>query len=166
MKTNFGCSGISEYVATSSSLVDRVTLPDNSYYQFNYEGTPGYSGDVTGRLASVTLPTGGTISYTYSAGNNGITCADGSAATLTRTTPDTAGGNPWTYAHSESGTAWTTLITDPQGNQTNLNFQGIYETQRQVSQLINGSQTLLRQWTTCYNGNTSNCNSTAIALPI
>jgi RHS repeat-associated protein len=47
-----------------------------------------------------------------------------------------------------------------------MNFQGIYETQRQVSQLINGSQSLLRQWTTCYNGNTSNCNSTAITLPI
>jgi len=166
VKTNFGCPNISEYGPTPNNLVSEIDLPDGSKYTFGYEATPGYPGDVTGRLASVTLPTGGTISYTYSGGNNGIVCADGSTATLTRATPDTAGGNPWTYAHSESGTAWTTLITDPQGNQTNMNFQGIYETQRQVSQLINGSQSLLRRWTTCYNGNTSSCNTTAITLPI
>ncbi len=136
VKTNFGCTGIAEYGPTSNSLVDRVTLPDNSFYQFNYEATPGFSGDYTGRLASVTLPTGGTISYSYSGGSNGITCADGSAATLTRTTPD----GTWTYAHTESGTAWTTTLTDPQSNQTALNFQGIYETQRVVKQ---GSSTTL-----------------------
>jgi len=162
VKTNFGCPNISEYGPTSNNLVSEIDLPDGSKYTFTYEPTPGYAGDVTGRLYQVTLPTGGQITYTYSGGNNGIVCADGSTATLTRTTPD----GTWTYAHSESGTAWTTLITDPQGNQTNMNFQGIYETQRQVSQLINGSQSLLRQWTTCYNGNTSNCNTTAITLPI
>ncbi len=165
VQTKFNCSGISEYGPTSNNLVSEIDLPDGSKYSFAYEPTPGISGKVTGRLASVTLPTGGTISYAYSGGGtgvNGISCADGSGATIRRTTPD----GIWTYAHSESGTAWNTLITDPQGNQTNMNFQGIYETQRQVSQLINGSQSLLRQWTTCYNGNTSNCNSTAITLPI
>jgi RHS repeat-associated protein len=167
IQTNFGCTGITDYGTNgnmSANLVSEIDLPDGSKYSFGYEPTPGHSGFVTGRLASVTLPTGGTISYTYLGGNNGIVCADGSTATLTRTT--TTDGGTWTYAHSESGTAWTTLITDPQGNQTNMNFQGIYETQRQVSQLINGSQSLLRQWTTCYNTNTSSCNTTAITLPI
>src|SRR5580704_3619613 len=116
IKTNFGCSGITEYTASNVPLVSEIDLPDATKYTFNYEPTPGFSGDVTGRLASVTLPTGGTISYAYSGGSNGITCVDGSIATLTRTTPDGA----WKYAHSESGTAWTTTVTDPQTNQTTL----------------------------------------------
>lgn len=159
VKTNFGCSGVAEYGPTSNSLVDKITLPDSTFYQFNYEPTPGFSGDYTGRLASVILPTGGKITYTYTGGSSGhITCSDGSAATLTRTTPD----GTWTYAHSESGTAWTTTVTDPKGNQTVLNFQGIYETQRRVYQ----GGTLLLTTNTCYNGATSPCNGTAITLPI
>jgi hypothetical protein len=162
IKTNFGCSGITEYTASSVPLVSEIDLPDTTKYLFTYEPTPGSPGDVTGRLASVTLPTGGEITYTYSGGSNGIVCADGSTATLTRTTPDT-GANSWTYAHSETGTAWTTTITDPQSNKTVLNFQGNYPTERQVYQ---GASTLLKTVTTCYNGNTSSCNSTAITLPI
>jgi hypothetical protein len=167
IQTNFGCSGITEYGTngtTTADLVSEIDLPDISAdkYSFTYEATPGHTGFVTGRLATVTLPTGGTITYTCTGGSSGhITCADGSAATLTRATPD----GTWTYAHSESGSAWTTLISDPQGNQTNMDFQGIYETQRLVYQGTT-SGTLLRQWTTCYNGNTSNCNTTAITLPI
>jgi RHS repeat-associated protein len=159
VQTNFGCSGITEFGPTSESLVSEIDLPDGSKYTLSYEPTPGHSGDVTGRLASLTLPTGGTISYSYSGGNNGIVCADGSTAALTRTTPD----GTWKYAHSESGTAWTTTITDPQNNQTSLDFQGIYETERQVYQ---GSSTLLKAVYSCYNGASVPCNSTAITLPI
>jgi RHS repeat-associated protein len=162
IKTNFGCSGITEYTASSVPLVSEIDLPDTTKYLFTYEPTPGTPGEVTGRIASITLPTGGEITYAYSGGSNGIVCADGSTATLTRTTPDT-GANSWTYAHSETGTAWTTTITDPQSNKTVLNFQGNYPTERQVYQ---GASTLLKTVTTCYNGNTSSCNSTAITLPI
>lgn len=161
VRTHFGCTGITEFGPTAESLLTSITLPDGTDYAFTYEATPGFSGDVTGRLASIKLPTGGTITYTYSGGSGGITCADGSTATLTRTTPD----GTWTYAHTESGTAWTTTITDPQSNNTTINFQGIYETERQVSQ---GASTLLKTTHTCYNGNVtiSTCNSTAVALPI
>jgi RHS repeat-associated protein len=162
IKTNFGCSGITEYTASSVPLVSEIDLPDTTKYLFTYEPTPGSPGDVTGRIASITLPTGGEITYAYSGGSNGIVCADGSTATLTRTTPDT-GANSWTYAHSETGTAWTTTITDPQSNKTVVNFQGIHETERQVYE---GASTLLKTVATCYNGNTSSCNSTAITLPI
>jgi RHS repeat-associated protein len=168
VQTNFGCSGVAEYPATSQNLVSEIDLPDGSKYTFSYEPTPGISGSVTGRLASVTLPTGGSITYAYSGGNNGINCSDGSTATLTRTTPD----GTWTYTSSKgTGAASSTTITAPQlpydsaANQTVVNFQGIYETQRQVYQ-GSTSGTLLRQWSTCYNGNTSNCNGTAITLPI
>jgi RHS repeat-associated protein len=163
VQTNFGCSGISEYGATSWYLPRFILLPDSTQYQFTYEVTPGDNHNphyVTGRLASVTLPTGGTISYSYSGESNGITCADGSTATLTRTTPD----GTWTYAHTESGTAWTTTLTDPQSNQTTYNFQQVsgtplaYETERQVA----GLKTIY----TCYNGASFPCNSTSITLPI
>ncbi|MGA8221584.1 MAG: hypothetical protein WB780_08005 [Candidatus Acidiferrales bacterium] len=164
--TNFGCSGIGEYSATGVPLVSAIELPDGTEYTFTYEATPSHSGDVTGRLASVTLPTGGTISYAYSGGSNGIVCADGSTATLTRTTPD----GTWMYAHSESGSSWATLITEPMyngvSNQTNINFQGIYETERQSYQGSSTSGTLLKTRIRCYNGNTSSCNTTAITLPI
>ena len=161
IKTNFACSGVSEYSASNVPLVNQINLPDGTHYAFAYEGTHGNTGYTTGRLASVTLPTGGVISYAYGPpGSNGITCADGSADTVTRTTPD----GIWTYNHSENGSAWTTTVADPASNQTTYNFQannnpvGVYETERQVGSL----ETV----TTCYNGNNSNCNTTTITLPI
>jgi RHS repeat-associated protein len=177
VQTNFGCSGISEYGPTSGVyLVSEIDLPDHAVnssdkFTFTYETTPGHSGNVTGRLASVTLPTGGTIMYSYSGGSNGIVCADGSTATLERSTPDT-GSNYWTYAHSEPGAStWATTVTDPQGNQTLLNFQGIYLTERQIYQGSSTSGTLLKTVLNCYNGSTpsgspATCNSATITLPM
>ena len=162
VKTNFACPNIAEYGPTAVPLITSVTLPDGSAYTFAYEDTPGYPGDKTGRIASITLPTGGTITYTYSGGNGGINCSDGSTATLTRTTPD----GTWSYAQVKgTGAASTTTVTDPQTNQTVIQFQGIYETQRQVYQGAQGG-TLVQTVNTCYNGAASPCTGTAVALPI
>ncbi len=162
IRTNFQCSGVAEYGPLSQSLVSSIVLPDGSSYTFTYEGTPGFTGSYTGRLASVTLPTGGTISYAYTGSNNGVICADGSTAGLTRMTPD----GTWTYERSLTQPV-STIITDPStpGNQTVINFQDIYETQRQVYQ-GSTSGTLLSTVVTCYNGNLTNCTATAVALPI
>jgi RHS repeat-associated protein len=166
VKTNFGCSYISEYGPTSIYLVDKLTLPDGTYYQFRYEATPLYSSDVTGRLASVTLPTGGTLSYTYTGGSQGVTCADGSTAGLKRYTPDT-GSNYWEYDRTAgAGAAYTTTITDPVADKTVIQFQGLYETERDFYQGAISSSNLLQTIKTCYNGNTTNCNSTAVGQPI
>ncbi|HXQ27062.1 MAG TPA: RHS repeat-associated core domain-containing protein [Candidatus Acidoferrales bacterium] len=176
--TNFGVPGITEYKSSAAvSLVTSIVLPDGSQYTVNYESTPSipasgactpYAGTtcVTGRLTSIKLPTGGTITYSYSGGNNGI-LPDGTTATLIRNTPDT-GSNYWTYAHTESGAAWTTTITDPsaQQNQTVMNFQTIYPTETQVYQGSSTSGTLLKTIYTCYNGSAAPCNSTAVTLPI
>lgn len=176
VNTNFGISGIAEYGRTAVPVITSIGLPDGSQFSFTYEHTPTipstgactplggtYSGYcVTARLASVTLPTGGTINYSYSGGNNGI-FSDGSAATLTRQTPD----GTWIYAQVKgTGAASTTTVTDPQGNATVIQFQGIYEAERQAYQGSSSTGTLLQTTNTCYNGSTSPCTATAVTLPI
>ncbi len=100
VQTNFGCPGISEYgPAAGVSLVSSISYPDGSSYSFTYEPTPGAPGNVTGRIQSITLRSSGTITYTYSGGNNGIICADGSTAGFTRTTSD----GTTTFSRSGSG---------------------------------------------------------------
>lgn len=94
VETLFHCPNISDYPSTSWSFPYKVTLPDGTYYQINYETLS--DGKTTGRIASVRIPTGATISYSYSAGTNGINCADGSVAKMTRTTPD----GTWTYSRA------------------------------------------------------------------
>ncbi len=177
VKTNFGCSGIAEYGPTSASLVSSVSLPDGSQYTFQYEATPGFAGDFTGRISSVTLPTGGTISYTYTGANNGITCADGSAAGLTRTLSP---GGTWTYARTDvSGNHWQTTVTDPTTpthNQTVIDFQedsssnNFYETQRVAYQGA-APTTPLQTQIVCYNApagpvTPTACPTAVIASPI
>ena len=186
--TDFQISGISEYGPTSTSLVSSIQLPDGTSYSFTYEETPAAAGCtplsgtfsgycVTGRIASVTLPTGGTITYTYSGGPSGTGIyADGSTAGLTRVLSP---GGTWQYARTlqgstppGSGSAWTTTITDPAGNQTVSNFAedsatsgdpatyNLYETQRQVYQ---GSSTLLLTKIDCYNGNYASCSTASVS---
>jgi len=183
--TNFGNPAIHEYRSSAAvPLITSIVLPDGSQYTITYEATPGtctpISGTtcVTARIASVTYPTGGTISYLYynsnsnftgcTTGNNGV-FSDGSASCLKRTTPD----GVWTYTRSQgTGNASTTTITAPQltydsaANQTVIQFQGIYETERQTYQGSAGSGTLLQTVNTCYNGAASPCTATAITLPI
>lgn len=190
--TDFQISGIAEYGPVSASLVSSVQLPDGTSYSFTYEETPAganctplsgtFSGYcVTGRIASITLPTGGTITYSYSGGpsSTGI-FPDGSTGGLTR---NLSPGGTWSYSRSlNSGTAgpgstWTTTSTDPNGNETVSQFtedgttdtpstvatHNLYETERQVYQ---GSSTLLQTRIDCYNGNYAGCPSAAVSSPI
>ena len=168
VQTNFRCPTVTEYGPIAVNLVSEIDMPDGSKYTFTYESTPGLTGKTTGRIASITLPTGGTINYSYSGGSGGITCADGSAATLTRVVNP---GGTWTYARSNvSGTQWQTVVTTPNNDNTVLQFQqsgnNYYETQRATYQGSSGSGTLLQNILTCYNGNTANCNSVAVTIPI
>jgi hypothetical protein len=191
VETVFECSDVNDYFSTAY-LVDRVTLPDNTYYQFGYENTSentGPSGPTTGRLTTVILPTGGSIDYDYPATTDGlgmqINCADGTAPVtplatgggLSRGVVPTSGGvgqGEWQYARGNAaGNAYTTIISDPVGNVTTIQFQkdsasstptyGFFETQRQVNQ---GPQTLLETKIKCYNVNYANCTTTAVSSPI
>jgi RHS repeat-associated protein len=163
VQTYFQC-GIGEFGATTVDLIDHITLPDSSAstYNFTYEATPGIPGNVTGRLATITLPTGGTITYSYSGGcnNSGIN-ADGTPATLTRTTSD----GPKTYSRVISGTSSSTTITDEMQNVglysfTSSNNNLWYETERQIWQGAK-SGTPLQDRITQYNGQTTPIQLTA-----
>lgn len=176
VKTDFGISTIGEYGPLSNSLVSSISLPDGSEYTFTYEQTPGsctpLSGTsecVTGRIASVTLPTGGTINYTYTGGSNGIE-SDGSAAGLNRTlTP----GGEWSYSRTLSGSTWITTVVDPNANNTVINFakdgggtNSFYETQRQVYQGSVSTSNLLLTSIRCYNAFYTGCSTGSVSSPI
>ena len=55
IQTNFGCSSVAEYSASSQPLISSINLPDGTSYSFTYENTPGSSTNVTGRLHSVSF---------------------------------------------------------------------------------------------------------------
>ena len=170
VKTNFGCTSpsVHEFGPTSENLVSEIDMPDiatnpSDKYKFTYEQTPGFSGDTTGRIVQITLPTGGTIQYDYSAGSNdSIQCSDGSGNKLKRTLSP---GGLWTYTRTNvSGSEWTTTLSDPNSNLTTMYFQLTtpsgataplaYETERD---LPGGAETIL----TCYNGSPSPCTNSS-----
>ncbi|MGA8492837.1 MAG: hypothetical protein WB711_20615, partial [Terriglobales bacterium] len=173
--TNFGCSGIAEFSSTLTPIT--LTDPDGSQYVLSYEETPGKSGYYTGRIASITFPAGGSISYAYSdsAGHNGINCTSGVVPTLKVTVNDNNGNSgTWTYVNSNASATpgnFTVTETDPAGNKTVYSFAGGYQTQAVYYQ---GTSTVLKTVTTCYgvNGSAppsrSNCPapSTTPSLPI
>ena len=154
VQTSFGCSGIVESGAQTVALPDHVTLGDGvSTYAFTYENTPGVSGAVTGRLASVTLPTGGKISYAYSGGCSGSGInPDGTPATLARSTTD----GSKTYARTINGSVSTITVSDEASNASIFSFANSstglwYETERRLWQGTNTSGTPLQDRTTQYN---------------
>jgi hypothetical protein len=158
LQTAFGCSGLSEYSQANFPLATSITLPDGNSYYMAYETTPGFGSTYkTGRLASIQLPTGGIIYYSYTGSNNGINCADGSTIGFTKQTPDTA-GTQWTYSRSITSYGSQTTVTSPSPdiNVTIINFDTAgHELQRQIKQ---GSSTLLKTMITCYNGTAiANC---------
>ena len=164
IKTNFGCSGIAEYNASNVSLVTSITLPDNTQYSIAYEPTPGNSGYYTGRIQSITLPTGATITYAYTGSNDGTSCVNGGTIGLKRQTPDT-GSNSWQYTRTQVGNNWKTAISDPTSptsNETDIIFNGIYELQRKIYTGAASGGTLLATIDICYNAATPDGSGTCL----
>jgi RHS repeat-associated protein len=170
VQTQYHCPNISD-LNQSVSLTTQINLPDSTSYKIVYESTTGTypSTTITGRIHSITLPSNATVTYTYTGGTNGINCQDGSPAVMTKTTPD----GPWVYNHYLTMTGsttgyWTTIVTDPAGNDTVYTFgtspvvsgapapAGL-ETERQIYQGSHTSGALLNYLITCYNGNFTNC---------
>jgi hypothetical protein len=122
-------------------------MPDGSSFTIVYESTNGSypSTTVTGRIHSLTLPSGATIIYTYAGAHNGIDCNYGTTPVLARQTPD----GTWTYTQTlptyPNWSASTVKVTDPLGNDTVYTFNdplGSHEVQRISYQ---GSSRLLKK---------------------
>jgi RHS repeat-associated protein len=177
LASSFNCSGIMDFGANNylgaiqRSMITSISMPGPSpaQYAITYEPTYGMSGYYTGRVASITLPSGGTISYGYSGGNEGLNCAFGTTPTVTVTVNDN-NGNIGTYTYTSSlsttsgiglpptlgGTNFTVTKTDPAGNQTVYSFSGEYQTQALYYQGA-ATGTPIKTVTTCYNGNLTSC---------
>jgi RHS repeat-associated protein len=153
-----------------AGLPQSITFPEKMEYTFTYELISGLA---TGRLSSVTLPTGGSVSWSYpppSGGGKNNSCADNGAFALTRTTSN----GTWTYTRTLStyvgtaGLTTTTTAVAPTGETTVYTFmyypQGgnnnyIYlETSKKVyAGAATGTPLLFQQ--TCYNGFAPPCAS-------
>lgn len=157
------CTTIGSY-NKAADLPDTVTLADGSVYRFAYEPTSGTSSSVTGRLQSVTLPTGGTFSYSYSGNTN----CDGTPTSLTRQTSD--GSRTYSRSALTASSSHTNII-DAAGNASAYDFvivgspTAFFETK---AALFTGAATgaPLSQTQTCYNAATGDCTATPITVPI
>jgi hypothetical protein len=172
-QTNFGCGGSAgERSPTATLLTSGLTLPDGRAYTIAYEPTPGFPNSVTGRIASISLPSGGQISYTYTGGdhNTGVYCDQVSdiitqgltptIPTLTRTITNANGHQSvWVYNFSDSTAPahTTTTVKDPENNYTVYQFSDGYQTEQQVYQGTVSPANLLKTVITCYSGNFTNC---------
>jgi RHS repeat-associated protein len=161
IKTQFACPNVSDINQPNVALATSIALPDGTAYAIVYESTTGTypSTVVTGRIHSLTVPSGATITYSYSGGVNGINC-DGTPAVMTKQTPD----GTWTYNRAGGPYTATTTVTDPQGNDTvytfgrlNASATNYAEIQRLIYQGSHTSGTLLKTLVTCYNAIFTNC---------
>jgi RHS repeat-associated protein len=168
LATNFrardpNCCAIQEGSATWSLIVSVVLYNGTSWttspaWGFDYVSRdPGDPSTVNyGDLTKVTLPTGGTISYTWGAG--GVCNAGSPFKVLTRASRgvsqrsvnanDGNGPRTWTYSLND-------VVTDPNGNDTvhtitDLGGCALYETQTQWFQGSSTSGTLLKTVKTDY----------------
>jgi RHS repeat-associated protein len=177
LRSAFGCP-VSDYASGEASpIVSTVTLGDGTAVGLFYEQTPGYSSDVTGRLAKLTLPTGGSVTYTYpgTSGNHyGLNCTYLVPSSMTRQTSD--GTTTYTLAFINNGGSEgeTDTVTDAGGNNTVYTFSNVTATPPAAEVLTEvqhnqGVSTLLTTDVYCYNassGQPGNCATAVVTLPI
>ncbi len=137
-------------VSSTFYMLQSVVFPDQTYWAFQYDAadpnnTASYG---FGDLLKVSLPIGGSLSYTWGGGGY---CGSGYSRTvLTRTVDanDGAGPHTWTYNGG--------VVTDPLGNDTvhTITHLGgtcsLYETQTQYYQGSHTGGTLLKTVNTDY----------------
>jgi RHS repeat-associated protein len=102
LQTHFNFPNIQE-ISWNSALMTGVVLPNSKTYRFDY--------DTYGDLIKITLPTGGSMTYTLQ--NSGPICsafANAARVVTSRTIYDGATSNTWTYNGG--------VVTDPLGNDT------------------------------------------------
>jgi RHS repeat-associated protein len=153
----------------TTTMLESIVLPNNTTWTFQY-------GPTYPTLSQITLPTGGTISYTWNLfiapcsyksinnpRNGNIIDTQGwffVLASRSVNANDGSGSHTWTYSggpFAGSTTGGTVKITDPTLNDSVHVMTGlagtaaVYETQAQFFQGSSSSGTLLKTVTTDYN---------------
>jgi RHS repeat-associated protein len=161
-------------VSGTITMLQSITLPNSTWWLFAYNDTDGtsYNGKPTnyGSLTQITLPTGGTISYTYVTGGSPTDRASRWVASRTVNANDGTGAHTWTYSYGSPGT-----VTDPLGNVTVHTFGTAsgactsscwpYEVLTQYYQGSQTSGTLLKTVATTYQFAGSGSNMPNVAIP-
>lgn len=114
--TNFGQQYLTEFSGTLPTVLQSITLPDMSTYQFAYDSgsTAGHYGEITG----ITLPTGGTVSYGYTVYQDEMNNKHHWVSQRT------SGGHTWTY-NLNNVVVWTShkvTVTEPSGDSKTYSF--------------------------------------------
>ena len=119
-----------QWTSGTNNIISFV-LPDETSYTFKFTSLPlpllhkQTTPQNLSVLSAVTLPSGGTISYSYSSGVMGSPCAGTSFAPVTARTVnanDGTGPHTWTYSYSyitnpvNYPSPVTTTVTDPLGD--------------------------------------------------
>jgi RHS repeat-associated protein len=149
VNTAFGQTGVAEY-SGNVTVVQSIALPDGSSYQFNYD--QGSTGTHFGTLTGMTLPTGGTDTYTHS-----IFQYENGANYLFLTAYSSSGGQ-WSYTPAvvTSGSSQQVTVTQPSNDQEVYTFTSqsdgnLWNTQAQFYSGTAATGTLLSTATTDYN---------------
>jgi len=162
ISTYFACSGLFEYDSggtISWNLPSELDLPNGQSYAFSYEATPFHSGYTTGRLAKITLPTGGSVTYAFGGSNDGVSCSSGSVTNLARTVSDGTNSATWNFVGN--GGSITTVTTPQladtlQANDAVITFDGLgHEISRKIYPNSPGTGTPLRTINTTWATNGS-----------
>jgi hypothetical protein len=170
LETAFGCASIKDLSPTAYTMPVGHSFPDGTSLAYTYEGTPGHSGNYTGRIEQITLREGGTITYSYLGGNEGINCTYQSVPELKRVTSD--GTTTYTLTYSQiSGSNYkaANTVVDNGGNKTVYTFTGFTSTGTSATyaqvltevQRYLGASTLLTTDVYCYNTAFSSCSTSS-----
>ena len=126
---DWGGGGIDTY----KPYIQNIILPNGTKWKFEYEA-------LEGNLTKLTLPTGGSIAYTWGAG--GDTCSATQPQGVATRAVDSGDGSPHAWSYSWIGSR-KTVVADPLNNETVHTFNSsgicsIYEVQTDYYQ---GSRT-------------------------
>jgi YD repeat-containing protein len=171
---NINCAPAGTNFSATIGLADSVVYPDGSNYQFTYQPD--------GQLASMRLPTGGTI--TYNTGSQCVTASSGGyvgiPASVSRSNPD----GSTTYAQTATPVApyspysatSATHVAKPDGSSEQINFVYVLSNSEAAGNVnynyetahtwTSASGSVLKSTMNCYNGATGDCTTTPVTLPI
>src|ERR1700731_38040 len=115
-QTNFGVSGVAEY-SGGGTAIQSVILPDGTSWAFEYDsrGVGDPSSVNFGQLTKITMPSGGTISYSWSVSHvaEGAAPVSNTVASRAVDFKDGSGPHTWTYNFSAQSGPLVATVTDP-----------------------------------------------------